>query len=119
MKANGSTQIERKRMARHMLVLLLFIPLFNCVAAAAMGCLVVYSDADEYKFLAGFLSAANVGGWLWWVSASWKQMRFLIKKWLPTKHTTYPGFRLATLMSLSLAVGWVGVLFLLAYGMLG
>ncbi len=119
MKANEPVQTERKITARQIIALLLFLPLFNSAAAAAMGFFVVYSDADDYKFLAGFLSAANVGGWLWWLSASWKQLKMGVEKWMLSKQSLHPGYRLASLMSLSLAVSWVGVLFLLAYGMLG
>lgn len=119
MKANEPVQAEGKITARHMIALLLFLPLFNSTAAAAMGFFVVYSDADDYKFLAGVLSAANVGGWLWWLSASWKQLKLGVEKWMSSQQAMHPGYRLASLMSLSLAVCWIGVLCLLAYGMLG
>ena len=118
MKADQSERNNTHSMARRLVALLCFIPLWNCVAAAAMGVLVVYSDADEQKFLAGLLSAANVGGWLWWLYGSLVQIRDSIRRWIEAPQDSHPGFRLAGLISLGFAVSWVGVLFLLAYGML-
>jgi hypothetical protein len=109
---------ETRAIARRSAALLCVLPLWNCLAAAAMGVLVVYSDADDQKFLAGLLSAANVGGWLWWLYGSLVQIRDSIRRWVETPHNSHPGFRLAGLISLVFAVSWVGVLFLLAYGML-
>ena len=116
-----SADLERNKTepnARRIAALLCFIPLWNCVSAAAMGFLVVYSDADDQKFLAGALSAANVGGWIWWVYSSLLQIRYSIQKWVEAPQNSHPGFRLAGLVSFGFAVSWVGVLFLLAYGML-
>lgn len=104
--------------ARRIVTLLCYVPLWNCAWAAAMGYFVVYSDADDYKFLAGLLSAGNVGGWLYWLYGSLSHMRDSIQRWMATPQNSHPGFRLAGLISLCGAVSWVGVIFLLAYGML-
>lgn len=119
MKSEEIDQVESKLFARRLVALGCLIPLLNCVAAAAMGVLVVYSDADDNKFLAGLLSAANVGGWLWWLTGSVGQLRESIKMWWKMPHAPHPGFRLAGLVSFGGALCWVGVLCLLAYGMLG
>lgn len=105
-------------MARRIVALLCYIPLWNCLSAAMMGFFVVYSDADDYKVLAGVLSAANVGGWLWWLYGSLQQLRHSVNKWVETPQNSHPGFRLVSLISFGFAMSWVGVLFLLAYGML-
>lgn len=118
MKSGDTERDNKKSIARRVVALLCFLPLWNCISAAAMGALVVYSDADDQKFLAGVLSAANVGGWLWWVYGSLMQIRYSIQKWVDAPHNSHPGFRLAGLISFGFAVSWVGVLFLLAYGML-
>lgn len=118
MNADQSERRNPHSMARRLVALLCFLPLWNCLSAAAMGVLVVYSDADEQKFLAGVLSAANVGGWLWWLYGSLLSLRDSVRRWVEAPHDSHPGFRLAGLISLGFAVSWVGVLFLLAYGML-
>lgn len=104
--------------ARRVAVYGCLLPLFNAAAAAAMGVLVVYSDADDHKVLAGFLSACNVGGWVWWLTGSFRAMRWALRRWMNAQHE-HPGFRLAGLLSAGGAISWVGVLSLLAYGMLG
>ncbi|MBS1809769.1 MAG: hypothetical protein JST84_16525 [Acidobacteria bacterium] len=117
----NSGDLETKNttsIARQIAALVCLVPLWNCFAAASMGVLVVYSDADEYKVLAGVLSAANVGGWIWWVYGSLQQLRQAVQKKITPTHHSHPGFRLAGLISFCVAVSWVGVLFLLAYGML-
>lgn len=118
MKSDASEINYPSSLARRIVALLCLIPLWNCAAAAAMGYFVVYSDADNYKFLAGVLSAANVGGWLYWLYESLIHIRDSLRKWVETPQPSHPGFRLAGLISLCGAVSWVGVLFLLAYGML-
>jgi hypothetical protein len=118
MKSEASDRKHPSSLARRVVALLWLIPLWNCAAAAAMGYFVVYSDADDYKFLAGVLSAANVGGWLYWLYGSLTQLRDSLQRWMESPHHSHPGFRLAGLISLCGAVSWVGVLFLLAYGML-
>jgi hypothetical protein len=64
------------------------------------------------------LAAANVGGWLYWLCGSLTQLRDSVQRWVGEAKNSHPGFRLAGLLSLCGAVSWVGVLFLLAYGML-
>jgi hypothetical protein len=118
MHPDGSDPTSNASIARRVVALLCLIPLWNCAAAAALGALVVYSDADHHKVLTGVLSAANVGGWLWWLYGSLVQIRDSIQKWVEAPQNSHPGFRLAGLISLCGAVSWVGVLFLLAYGML-
>lgn len=118
MKSEALDRNNSSSLARRIVALLCLIPLWNCAAAAAMGYFVVYSDADDYKFLAGVLSAANVGGWLYWLYGSWTHLRDSLQRWVETPNHSHPGFRLAGLISLCGAVSWVGVLFLLAYGML-
>ncbi|MBL8204661.1 MAG: hypothetical protein JNM09_10565 [Blastocatellia bacterium] len=118
MKSEDSEPNSTASLARRLVALLCLIPLWNCVSAAAMGCLVVYSDADQYKFLAGVLSAANVGGWLYWLHCSLTHLQDSLQRWVTAPQNSHPGFRLAGLISLCGAVSWVGVLFLLAYGML-
>lgn len=118
MKAEDSDRNSPSSLARRIVSLLCLIPLWNCAWAAAMGYFVVYSDADDYKFLAGVLSAGNVGGWLYWLYGSLSHIRDSLQKWAATPQPSHPGFRLAGLLSLCGAVSWVGVLFLLAYGML-
>lgn len=116
---SGNTEYNKTTpIARRVVALICFIPLWNCISAAAMGCFVVYSDADDYKVLAGVLSAANVGGWLCWLYGSLIQIRYSIQKWVEAPQNSHPGYRLAGLISLGFAVSWIGVLFLLAYGML-
>jgi hypothetical protein len=105
-------------LGRRMVALLCLLPLWNCAFAAALGALVVYCDADHHKFLTGILSAGNVGGWLWWLYSSLLQVRESINRWMESPQNSHPGFRLAGLISFGFAVSWVGVLFLLAYGML-
>lgn len=107
-----------KPIARRIVALLCYIPLWNCLSAATMGYFVVYSDADDYKVLAGLLSAANVGGWVWWLYGSLQQLRQSLHKWVETPQNSHPGFRLVSLISFGFAMSWIGVLFLLAYGML-
>jgi hypothetical protein len=118
MKAKDSDRNSPSSLARRIVALLCLIPLWNCVWAAAMGYFVVYSDADNYKFLAAVLSAGNVGGWLYWLYVSLTHIRDSLRRWVDTSQSSHPGFRLAGLLSLCGAVSWVGVLFLLAYGML-
>ncbi len=105
--------------ARQIMALVCLVPLWNCAAAASLGFLVVYSDADDYKVLTGILSAANVGGWLYWLLGSLSHLRTAIKHWLKSSQPLHPGFRFVGLVSFGGAVSWIGVLFLLAYGMLG
>jgi len=118
MKAEDSDRNSPSSLARQIVSLLCLIPLWNCIWAAAMGYFVVYSDADDYKFLAGVLAAGNVGGWLYWLYGSLSQIRDSLRRWAEMPQPSHPGFRLAGLISLCGAVSWVGVLFLLAYGML-
>ncbi len=118
MESAASDRNNSSSRARRIVALLCLIPLWNCAAAASMGYFVVYSDADDYKVLAGVLSVANVGGWLYWLYESLLHIRDSIRIWVETPQPSHPGFRLAGLISLCGAVSWVGVLFLLAYGML-
>ncbi len=118
MKSKALERPNPSSLARRIVSLLCLIPLWNCAAAGAMGYFVVYSDADEYKFLAGILSAANVGGWLYWLYGIWMHLRETLQRWMQAPDQSHPGYRLAGLISLCGAVSWVGVLFLLAYGML-
>jgi hypothetical protein len=106
--------------ARRLLIHGFALPLMNAASALALGILVVYSDADNHKVLTGVLSAANIGGWLSWLIGSMKLVRTVIKQWRQSaSHTLHPGFRLLGMFSAGAAVSWVGVLCLLAYGMLG
>ncbi len=106
--------------AKRLLIYSFWLPMINAVSALALGVLVVYSDADDYKVLTGVLSAANVGGWLSWLIGSVKASRAVVEQWRrSTSHAAHPGFRLVGMLSVSAAVSWVGVLCLLAYGMLG
>lgn len=118
MHSADSERENTSSLARRMVALLCLIPLWNCAFAAALGALVVYSDADNHKFLTGVLSAGNVGGWLWWLYGSLLQIRDSIQRWMESPQNSHPGYRLAGLISFGFAVSWVGVLFLLAYGML-
>lgn len=118
MKSEASDDKNSSSLARRVVALLCLIPMWNCASAAAMGYFVVYSDADDYKFLAGVLSAANVGGWLYWLYGSLLQIRDSLRTWMQTPQHPHPGYRLAGLISLCGAVSWVSVLILLAYGML-
>lgn len=111
--------VEKRAFARKLLALGCLLPILNCISAAALGALVVYSDADTYKVLAGVLSFTNVGGWLWWLAGSVGHLGESIRKWSEQPQPRHPGFFLAGLASVSGALCWVGVLFLLAYGMLG
>jgi hypothetical protein len=98
------------------------LPLFNATAALALGLLVVYSDADRHKVLTGVLSACNVGGWAWWLAGSFRALRWAAERQAGADRAArhaHPGFRLAGLLSAGGALSWVGVLCLLAYGMLG
>ena len=111
------------RDAKRLLIYICWLPLINATSALALGLLVVYSDADDYKVLTGVLSAANVGGWLSWLIGSWKTFRTMINQWRPAPHAAFasahPGFRLMGMLSVSAAASWICVLCLLAYGMLG
>jgi hypothetical protein len=96
------------------------IPLVNVALALSLGLLVVYGDAGDYPAAAGLLSAANIGGWLWWLVGSLKSARDGLEHWSsPPPGRPHPGFRLIGMLSVGAALGWVGVLGLLAYGMLG
>ena len=118
MKSEDSDRNSTSSLARRIVALLWLIPLWNCASAATMGYFVVYSDADDYKFLAGVLSAANVGGWLYWLYESLTHLLDSLRRWVESPQNSHPGFRLAGLISFGGAVSWVGVIFLLAYGML-
>lgn len=118
MNTKESDHQNTSSLARRIFTLLCLIPLWNCAWAAAMGYFVVYSDADQYKFLAGLLSAGNVSSWLYWLYGSLSTLRDSFRRWMITPQNSHPGFRLAGLISFGGAVSWVGVLFLLAYGML-
>jgi hypothetical protein len=111
------------RQAKQMLIYGCLLPVMNAASALALGLLVVYSDADAHKVLTGVLSAANVGGWLCWLIGSLKTARAALERWssAPAQplQIPHPGFRLILLLSVCGAMGWVGVLGLLAYGMLG
>ena len=93
MKSDASETNYPSSLARRLVALLCLIPLWNCAAAAAMGYFVVYSDADDYKFLAGVLSAANVGGWLYWLYGSLTQLRDSLRRWMETPNHSHPGGR--------------------------
>jgi len=96
------------------------LPFVNAASALLLGLLVVYSDADDYPVLAGVLSATTVGGWIWWLVGSWQATRAVLGRWAPSSsRASHPGFRLVGMLSVGGAVSWVGVLCLLAYGMLG
>jgi hypothetical protein len=106
--------------ARRVLAYGCLLPFVNAASAAALGALVVYSDAGEYPALAGLLSAANVGGWLWWLVLSLRSVRDTLEHWSQAPaRLAHPGFRLVGMLSVCGAISWVGVLCLLAYGMLG
>ena len=75
MKSDASETNYPSSLARRLVALLCLIPLWNCAAAAAMGYFVVYSDADDYKFLVacfrrrmladgctGFMKACSICG---------------------------------------------------------
>jgi hypothetical protein len=104
--------------ARRLLFYGCVLPLFNAASALALGMLVVFSDADRHKVLTGVLSACNVGGWMWWLVGSFRAVRQAVARWMNANHA-HPGFRLAGLLSAGVALSWVTVLCLLAYGMLG
>lgn len=108
--------------ARRIILYGLLLPFFNAASALALGILVVYSDADFHKVLTGFLSACNVGGWIWWLTGSIQTVRQGIERWVKAgqqQNLAHPGFRLANLLSAGGALSWISVLCLLAYGMLG
>jgi hypothetical protein len=118
------TSRPRHPFARRVVFYGCLLPLFNAASALALGLLVVYSDADRHKVLTGFLSACNVGGWAWWLAGSFRVLGGAGGRWDGAAHTPHsqrphPGFRLAGLLSAGGALSWVGVLCLLAYGMLG
>ena len=107
------------REARQLLTYGCLLPFFNAASALLLGILVVYSDADDFPGLAGVLSAANVGGWIWWLVGSLRGVRAALGRWSDAPSgVPHPGFRLLGMLSVMGAISWVGVLFLLAYGML-
>lgn len=117
------TRRPRHPFARRVVFYGCLLPLFNAASALALGLLVVYSDADRHKVLTGFLSACNVGGWAWWLAGSVRIVRWAVGRRVAGRRVepdaAHPGFRLAGLLSAGGALSWVGVLCLLAYGMLG
>jgi|GEM_PF-4014726 len=108
------------REARALLTYCCMLPLVNAASALMLGLLVVYSDADDFPTLTGILSAANVGGWVWWLVGSTRSVRAALGRWAPSPSgVSHPGFRLIGMLSIMGAISWIGVLCLLAYGMLG
>lgn len=107
------------REGRRLLTYGCLLPFINATSALLLGLLVVYSDADDYPTLTGILSAANVGGWVWWLVGSLKSVRAALARWSPSPSgVPHPGFRLIGMLSIGGAISWIAVLCLLAYGML-